>query len=159
MLKKVVALGLSFCMPIGLSSVTFAVGNNKPARMGYNHKLPNIIECCFEDYGVRYHIGGLNCNQLNENDFSYESLGETRITTLPNGSVRVFNPCCSVKVMLAVASLHVLGYSEEEILDFIVDLGEDLSWKKISENLINEILKNVEHENSDIATEMALRVK
>lgn len=152
-------LGLSFCIPMGLSSVTFASGNNKPARMRYTHKLPNIIECCFKDYGVCYFVAGINCKQLNRNDFSYKSLGETQITTLPNGAVKVFNPCCSVKVMYIVAALHVLGYSEIDILDFIVDLGENLSLKNISKNLIDEVLKNVEHENIDIAMDMALMVK
>lgn len=156
LLKKVVTLGLSFCIPM---SGAFAFGNNKPARMNYSHNFLNTIEYRLKDDGVCYLVGGLNREQLNESDFSYESLGETKITTLHNGTIKVFNSRCSIKIAFAIAALHVLGYSEIDILDFIVDLGKNLSSGKVAEPLIDEVLRNVEHEKSDIAMNMALRVR
>ena len=79
LLKKVVALGLSFCIPMGLAGSGFALRNNKDSRMLNSRGLPNFIEYRFKDYNVRYIVGGLNCKKLNENDFAYKSLGETKI--------------------------------------------------------------------------------
>ena len=43
-----------------------------------------------------------------------------------------------------------------EILDFIVNLGNDFYSKNIFESIMDEVLKDVEHENIDIAMDMIL---
>ncbi len=156
LLKKVVALGLSFYTPMGLADSGFALRNNRDSRMLNSRGLPNFIEYRFKDCNVSYIVGGLNREKLNENDFTYKSLGETKITKSPNGSIRVFNPCCNLRVVFVVAAFYALGYDEAEILDFIVNLGNDFYSKNIFESIMDEVLKNVEHENIDIAMDMIL---
>lgn len=159
LLKRIMTLGLSFCMLMSLAGSAFAFRNGKASRMLNDREVPDIIEYRFKDYNAIYYVGGLNRSELVESDFTYESLGETKVNKLSNGSIEVFNPCCSIKVMFAVAALYALEYDETEILDFIVALRDSFSSKNISEIIMDEVLKNIEHKNIDIAMDMVLFFK
>ena len=77
LLKKVVALGLSFYTPMGLADSGFALRNNRDSRMLNSRGLPNFIEYRFKDCNVSYIVGGLNREKLNENDFTIGSCSYT----------------------------------------------------------------------------------
>lgn len=142
-LKKVVAFGVSFCMPMSLTTSVFAYGNNKPAHMKGSASGPVYIKYCVRNEGVRYLIGGINSDELTENDFSCKFIGETKISKLNDGSISVYNPCCNVKVMFIVAALYAYGYDEAGIIVQLDNFIDKFSVKDISKDDVSTIIKKL----------------
>ncbi len=131
LLKKIVALGLSLCTVMSLATSAFASGISgfvraKTPGITYFFDVYRLTGYYVYGYDIAgYSVVGLKTENVYVKDVSRESLKKTEITGEDDISVRIYNPCCSIKIMFAFAALYVLGYSKTKIINFILRLAEN----------------------------------
>lgn len=155
LVKKAVALGLSFCIPMGLTTSTFASGDNDLAGIEKPQQVISGIKYYFNYKNMTYFVSGLNREELKKEDFSFESLLRTHVTMGSSGFFNIHNPCCGIKVVFAIAALHSIGYGFGSTIRFIKRLGPDCSVNELRAEVLNLIRKNLNHRRASLAFQIA----
>lgn len=154
MLRKLITLGLSFCMPLNLPMGVVAFENNNPELIPSFQYKPGITYFFKDCDSTGYYISGVESEKLNENDFSFEFLSETQIWGKASSHVRIYNLHCSIKIVLAVAALYVLDFDMPEIVNFLVNIEEHSDMQNFCYKVSGELVKKLHHRKVNTAYEM-----
>ena len=154
LLKKLIILGLSFCISLNLPMGVFAFEGKNPELVQNSQHKPGITYFFTDCNDVTYYVTGLKSEELNENDFSFEFLNKTRTSGASDSNVRIYNLDCNIKIMLAVAALYILDCNMSEIFNFISSIGKTPDVSNFCYKVNVELIKRFHHKRVETAFEM-----